>query len=242
MALFTTQTGQKARAAWQKKYQRTFEERLWAKIKKGAPDECWPWTGTCPRYGMIRNRDGKGSLAHREVWKLVKGEIPPKIEVCHTCDNPPCCNPKHLFLGTHKANMEDAINKRRFVFVKHRIRRGENNAVSLLTDAKVVAIRSEFAGGKATIRGLAPKYGVSASTIASVVSGRAWSHIPNRRQDNMRRRGERHPNTPFTEKDIRKMRSDYASGVKQTFIAKRFGVAQGTIQRIVTRQTWKHVL
>ena len=78
-----------------------------SRVLIGAPDECWP-CGSSSHYGKAG-----GTTAHRWTWMLLHGEIPDGLLVCHTCDNPPCCNPGHLFLGTAKDNVRDAMNKGR---------------------------------------------------------------------------------------------------------------------------------
>lgn len=255
MALFTTETGKAARAKWQQKYQRTFEERLWSKIEKHGPDECWPWIGNRTKrgYGMIHALDGGSCAAHRRVWILLNGPVGPKIEICHKCDNPSCCNPNHLFAGTHKENMQDAIKKGRFVFVRggdsHGVvpprLRGIESPMHKLTDEQVLNIRKEFATGSPTVRGLGKRYGVSGSTIGAIVRGRTWTHLNSEwtptQSFAMRRVGERHANSKFTENDIRNIRKQFDDGVTQTAIAIQFGVPQGTISNIILRKSWTHI-
>ena len=86
-------------------------------IRKAAPDfstGCWNWKASFHRdgYGFFRF-EGKMQLAHRVSYKLFKGPIPEKMYICHTCDNPACINPSHLFLGTQKDNMDDMKRKGR---------------------------------------------------------------------------------------------------------------------------------
>jgi hypothetical protein len=82
----------------------------------GAPDECWNWTGAKLKsggYGAFR-LDGLTLRAPRVAWALTHGgESPGQLFVCHRCDNPPCCNPRHLFLGTAKDNTDDKDRKGR---------------------------------------------------------------------------------------------------------------------------------
>ena len=93
-------------------------ERFWPKVdRSGGPDVCWPWTGarskkTSAHYGVIR-KGGKLLGAHRVSLALVKsgGRMPKGKDACHKCDNPICCNPDHLFWGTHRENMRDYAAK-----------------------------------------------------------------------------------------------------------------------------------
>ena len=100
----------------------TLEERFWNKIDKNGPihpvlgTRCWLWTGAHQTFGhgVIRLKDTKkNKLVHRLSYEIHYGSIPEGLNILHRCDNPPCCNPEHLFAGTQKDNIQDAIKKGR---------------------------------------------------------------------------------------------------------------------------------
>jgi hypothetical protein len=89
-------------------------KRFWDKVKIAGPKDCWEWTAAKDKngYGFFRF-DDKQQKAHRVAWQLEIGPIPDEMHICHVCDNPPCVNPNHLFLGTPKDNMQDKLAKGR---------------------------------------------------------------------------------------------------------------------------------
>ena len=152
------------------------EERFWAKVDRRGDAECWEWTACrAPsgygRIGIGQQRDT--DYAHRVSWRLHFGEIPDGLYVCHRCDNPPCVNPAHLFLGTHAENMRDAQVKGR---VRNNPRRGESNGWAKLTDATVRDARRLWASGT-SMRSLAKRYGVTFRTMDDAVKGLSWRHV-----------------------------------------------------------------
>lgn len=89
----------------------SFAERFWSRVQRASPNECWLWTGmTCGGYGRIKV-NGQAIGAHRIAWTLTNGATP--LDICHKCDNPPCCNPAHLFAAEHVVNMRDMAEKLR---------------------------------------------------------------------------------------------------------------------------------
>ena len=135
--------------------------------------QCWNWIGgkaARGRYGCLWF-NGKNTSAHRISWKLFKGPIPNKIEVCHTCDNGLCINPKHLFLGTHQDNMDDMKKKKR---LKPRV--GENHHSVKITEpiARLIKIMSNFGYSNKDIAG---KLCVEKSIVRHIQQNETWTHI-----------------------------------------------------------------
>lgn len=159
-----------ARGARAAKMRATAIDRFWQRVDKRGPGECWEWTALRQKrgYGIV-SWHGKLMLAHRVALNLSDGDFDSPLHVCHSCDNPPCCNPAHLWRGTDLDNSHDAATKGRLV-----TQRGEASARAKLTIAAVKDIRSS------TERGvdLARKYNVTKSLIGHIRKNRAWRHIP----------------------------------------------------------------
>lgn len=101
--------------------------------------------------------------------EMTSGPIPQGHGALHACDNPPCFRPVHLFVGTQDDNMKDAVNK-------ERIPKGSKNAKAILTEAKVIQIRTLNAKGVSQ-KTLAALFGVKKSTIWQIFAGRSWRHV-----------------------------------------------------------------
>ena len=167
----------------------TILERLEAKRKINPETGCWEWKGCklIDGYGGIKiriNKIGFMKKVHRVAYETYVGPIPEGIFVLHHCDNPPCFNPEHLFLGTHQTNMDDMYSKGRGPVGeksgKHTkpesCPRGSKHPNSKLTEKDVAEIRAKCVPRKYTRAMLAAEYGVRKCTIDDVLS-RSWRHV-----------------------------------------------------------------
>jgi hypothetical protein len=146
-------------------------------VQKGAAEECWNWIKfrNADGYGQFwdgtyRNEQPRFINAHRWLWIHLHGQIEDHLRVCHSCDNPSCCNPAHLFIGTQRDNMHDAIRKGRW----NPSSPGEKNPRAKLTWEQVREMRSSYTGRRGEIGDLAVLYGVTRDQISKILLGKAW--------------------------------------------------------------------
>ena len=153
--------------------EQTFETIMRRVIRQ--PSGCWEWHGkrTTSGYGGVQQA-GKQHYVHRFVWEQVNGEIPTGIFVCHHCDNPICCNPDHLFLGTPADNSHDAIRKGRWINPPHLA--GSRHHQAKLADNDVLEIRRRYAAGESTTS-IQKSFPVSCSMIKRIVKRQSWKHL-----------------------------------------------------------------
>ena len=160
--------------------------RFWSKVDRSG--DCWLWTGgkTVVGYGLYYIGDYRRAYAHRFAYEVSKGDIAADMLVCHTCDNPTCVRPDHLWLGTDSDNAWDKVAKGRSCRGDEhglrkrpdRVARGEGKPLTAkLTETQVRAIRQRYAAGGVTQREIAADYGVSGSLITMIVQRKRWAHI-----------------------------------------------------------------
>ncbi len=153
---------------------RSLAHRLWSRVARGKPGACWVWSGARDPFGYGRiglTGSRRSTLTHRAAWMVAYGDIPDGQCVCHRCDNPPCCNPGHLFLGSRDDNNKDAKAKGR---MRGPYLKGERHGRHLLTDEAVLAIRS----GGLTLHQAMSTFGVKRSAYYMARSGANWRHLP----------------------------------------------------------------
>jgi len=153
---------------------RHYAERFWEKVDQSdGPDACWLWIGGLGStgYGYIWV-SGMMQTAPRTAWTLANGPITDGLHVLHTCDNRPCVNPAHLFLGTNADNIADRVRKGR----SSRIR-GERAGRAKLTEKEVAAIRLLHTEEHLGCRRLGQRFGVHYNTVQAILNGRTWTHI-----------------------------------------------------------------
>lgn len=191
---------------------------FWKKANRGSDSECWEWTGSKKEEGYGRFQvDGKWVSAHRHALVLSGVEVPPDLCVLHRCDNPPCCNPSHLFLGTRQENNRDRDLKGRHValcgtrhwsrFHPERLARGERHG----SVTRPESIR----------RGNAHPARINPSYLA---------------------RGEKHGGAKLTEEKVAKIREKYAlGGFTYRDLSSVFDVSPSLIGLVVKKRIWRHV-
>ena len=150
---------------------------FWPKIRRASATECWIWTRTkvSSGYGQIAlpGPVHQVARAHRMAWRLTHGPVPDGLSVLHHCDNPPCCTPAHLFLGTHLDNMADMHRKGR-ASGGRTSRRGEESPAAKVTAAQVSEIRARRARGE-TGRSVAKAFGLSPAEVSRIKTGKRWA-------------------------------------------------------------------
>ena len=162
----------------------TLEERFWNKVAKNNENDCWVWTGHVDKdgYGLFKESSSPKDAnvrAHRMAYRLIYGNFENEMWVLHSCDNPPCCNPSHLFLGTAKDNAADRDKKNRQCkgerhWVKahpEKVPRGENAGKTKYTDQQVKEVL-KLRKNNVPTRKIAVIIGMSRSNVLHIIKRR----------------------------------------------------------------------
>lgn len=144
--------------------------RFWRYVLRTVPDSnCWLWLASVDGsgYGCLKDEKGKLIKSHRFSYELHKGPIEKGLHVLHTCNNPRCVNPEHLYVGTNFDNILDKV-------AHGRQAKGEAIKTGKLTTEQVYAIRA----AEGTHREIAKQFGIAHQNVGEIKRGRAWRHLP----------------------------------------------------------------
>lgn len=152
-------------------------DKFWKYVEIKGDDECWEWIGgrLPDGYGKttVRGEDGisRFVVASRFIYEHTYGELPETLKVCHTCNNPPCVNIKHLYADTDKGNHDYAVACGRMTRL-----RGEEHGMARITEDDVRKIRAELLSGTRTSV-LAKRYKMTTTNIISIGKRETWKHV-----------------------------------------------------------------
>jgi hypothetical protein len=153
------------------------EDRFWNKVSRD-PVGCWRWTAVLSTSGYGLVWDGvlggtRSVQAHRQAWRYTRGDIPDGLCVLHSCDNPACVRPSHLFIGTHSDNMRDMYAKGRHVIGAKKPTICVRERRKRLTAPQVLAILRS----PESQRALALRYGIGQTTVSCIKRRQSWRHL-----------------------------------------------------------------
>jgi hypothetical protein len=196
------------------------EQRFWKHVdRSGEPDACWPWIGGTSHNGYGRFwLDGHTVPASHYAYEIGIGPVPPGMLVLHHCDNPPCCNPTHLFIGTQLDNVHDRD-------AKGRAAQGDASGARLHPEKWSRGDR-HWTRSRPDLK-------------AKYIVG---DNNPSHKHRDSRPRGENNAAAKLTWPQVREIRHLYASG-NYTFkaLGKQFGVSAVNIRQIIRERTWREV-
>ncbi len=202
-------------------------DRFWSKVRQSGG--CWIWTAGLSKsgYGKFAPSHRQTVGAHRVSYELFNGEIPDGMCVLHRCDNPPCVNPHHLFLGTQVDNVADRNSKNRQA-------RGPNLSLAIsLGQQRGNEHWTRRTPEKITWRGRnrRPEH---------LAFGQRNGHYT---KPECTPRGVNAGNAKLTDEKVKALRMEYLAGeISQDKLAAKYGICQSVTSAIILRRTWRHVI
>jgi len=188
---------------------------FWRMVEMDSANACWLWIGALRPNGYgVTKYQGRRWAAHRLAWVLTNGSIPDGMLVCHRCDTPLCCNPKHLFLGTVRDNMQDMLKKGR----------------DALTGNKSWARRHPELLKRGKAHPANKDRGNWVKRHTKFFSGEVRAHL-----------GESNGRALVTADIVREIRRRWEAGESQTVLGKTFGLKQTSVSSICRRINWKYI-
>lgn len=195
------------------------ENKLLSRLVRVSATGCWEWPGNrmISGYGLIRFRM-EVFTTHRVACQLYIGDVDGRT-VCHRCDNPPCCNPTHLFVGTQADNVRDMKSKGRNA-------RGERSGQAKVADADVVRMRERYAAGEIVAR-IAESFGLTAKHASRLVVGKRRAYLPG---------GQKPRHHRLTPDEILRVQAMRAIGLSYQRIGRELGVCKKTAMNAMRRK------
>lgn len=210
------------------------EERFWEKVDKRGEDKCWEFRGHAlpDGYGTFWYKKSK-IPAHRVSYIINCGDIPEGLEVCHTCNNKWCVNPKHLYTGTHYDNIK-------YRDEQGRTPKGENHYSALFTTEDVHKIREEYINDKKiTMHELSKKYNVMRDVIENIINNKTYKDnnytVPIYKSG---KEGEHNSHAKLNWEKVNEIRKKYKNGSSYHKLAEEYSVSDENIGCIIRNVTW----
>lgn len=211
--------------------------KFWSKVNyPGNDQECWEWTA-------YRDKDNYGKIegygAHRRAWEFYNGIIPNNLCVCHTCDNPPCCNPEHLFLGTSQENTQDKINKGRQI-------KGSEIGTAKMDETDVKQMLTNILESKYTsVQDILRDYIIAKSTFENIIYKNGWSLITQEfdmlKISSIISTFARNNRQKLVAKDIKEIKQRLKENFSPQELADTYNVDPHTIYDIKSGRSWKNI-
>ncbi len=227
--------------------------RFNSNVRFSNENECWEWGGVKVKgYGVfLINKNA--IKAHRVAYFISNGNIDNTLICCHKCDNPGCCNPNHLFLGTHADNAADKVKKGRqskgilhSMSVPKEKGQGERNGNSKMTASQIADIRNRYNNEKASIKKIAKDFGITSSTVHCIVSNKNWKHLEENYLFKKREKAVIVRDKPIkhqlNESQVIEIRDSYKNKSKTVQdISKFYGISDANVYYILKKKSWSSV-